>query len=979
MLRIELSDALTQRQSRCPNVPDDRLLGRLPFPVAYAVAAARSEGYEWTSLISGVLHAILKFLAVVGVSDYVHGTTGPDFDINDELRKLVRPLGEGHWLGILRACSAKRADLCVVPGFAASVALADDPSSLWVRIVDERRALDSGELGLFSGLVYLRNKLHGHGVSLSPEEKAEAARLVLPLVHVLLQILDPVWDSRLVARVPLRARTVPLVLTGIEDFAIAQEPKLDPSCQMWIDLPDGEALALHPIGIVDVEPQTPTIERRADVYLLSYVRARAPVYYGLGGRSPKREDLASTVNRLLDTKRVFVRRRDIEIGRVLDYSAKVAREQFEEYEQNNIYEPSRFVPRPTLTGLLDSFLADNDCRALLLAGESGNGKTAATLSWLNGLLERGVPVIPLRAVELPTKCAFFKDLERWLCQELGYAGTLGEILERAASAPSGRLVLAIDGLNEFLAPGRDATALFDAINQLLIRYSDFSALKVILTTRLDSIEAFLPGGRLPAQADSRVYYRPGTADFSEVGVFTREEATAAFLLFGTPQALVDEAMQRHADLLRRPDCLKKFAQGVVSLREARRLSRRGLTSRFLAKRVGRDRALERSLVRLTEIMGKERDLSIGLDRLEEVDPRLFRKLTKRNNELLDKARDLRLLSWLRGEDLTGRPAWRLSLSHSSLFEALVLRLKRQRLLNHLKFVAQKFIFGTVLVGGLCWMLSYLGVSGIPVSAFVSLLVFLVLFQFSADAFLAGANGIEAILRGGQKERDPRIAYYGLAAAHGDFWIQLAGVAISLAIVLSIIPSLASTDLMQGLRRVILGLALGGTATQAFLLAHHARRSNPFVRMAFFRDSSPLDLVRHLAIAAGGLAAMGGYLHSVPNLVVAVLDHFARLDHRIVLNGGDLAALLPPGFVASLANQDVAFSWLSEWSRLIYQKEQSSWYRSAADLYIFSSVVILTMITVIWVVNVALGRFLRPPSSGDFQSVRSIKGKGENHA
>lgn len=116
MIKIEFSDDLKRILEQLDEQWFEEAIKGLPFPIAYPLHRARLEGYPWHQVIKDLLNAILQYMALLAVSEYMTGSEEPDFDINEVIQERIgRGISEGHWLEFIRTCVYKRRDKMKIP------------------------------------------------------------------------------------------------------------------------------------------------------------------------------------------------------------------------------------------------------------------------------------------------------------------------------------------------------------------------------------------------------------------------------------------------------------------------------------------------------------------------------------------------------------------------------------------------------------------------------------------------------------------------------------------------------------------------------------------------------------------------------------------------------------------------------------------------------------------------------------------------
>ena len=678
METVIFSPALEDLSARLTDEWEQAQVSRLPFPISYLLVRLRQEGYPWDFLLKDMLQAVLQYLAVVGISEYLQVGEEADYDLNEAIQKLGGLVSQGHWMEMVRRC-AKRRGGRLLEGYAEGFAAVEE-GRCKARLEFERYGISTGSQGLLSTWVTARNKLFGHNRSLSDGEKGELRPKFVVLMRAVLELLGPVWKYRLGHTFEVGVRRHTLALMGVSGFGAMERPDLPADAGSFVEY-GGKGLALRPLLYADSPPRGHTVtivDEESEVYLLNNIeRSRVPWYAGVNGELVERRELGEQLNGVLEQKRVWESRRDIKLDRVLGYVVQKTREELASAEENNQYDAAGFVLREGFRKVLEEFLA-SEKSALVVAGESGCGKTSAVIDAVRRLVDRGSVVYLVRAAALSGEVQKPKALGRWLTARFGYEGQLSEVVGRA-----GTLVLVVDGLNDFGGAGRDPSLLFRAINQLIADQGEGGSLKVVMTVRSDMLNVFLPGGRLPADADEDRYFLVEGMARYELGAFSDEECRRLLVGMGMTAEAVEGTVGKLKAENRSPVILRKIALGVIGGEDLGHLEGRDITGRFLRWRIGKDRELRGIVEGLVQLMNKTGDLRVSQEVIRRRAPKLFKALTGEGNRKLSVLRDLEVVQVLDQVDETGLPTWAVSFSHDSIFEALAAQQKRKMLFNTL--------------------------------------------------------------------------------------------------------------------------------------------------------------------------------------------------------------------------------------------------------------------------------------------------------
>jgi hypothetical protein len=687
MIEITCSPRLESLSASLDDAWESEMVEKLPFPIAFHLEHLRRENYPWDFLLKDMLHILLKYLAIVATSDYLHSRNEPDFDINEQLQNLRINMSEGHWLRLLRTCSASGNGL--MTGELKEIFNTVEKGPCYAKITWPETSIKSDNAGILSTLVTIRNKLLGHGKSPSEQDKQILKPQILGLLRAALYLYEPVWKYDLVYVFERQKNPQAFVLRGTKDFVLSEVPGESFPSKCFLAQQDKVAVSLFPLVLSDkpkLASQITLINLQSEQYILEHIDTHfKPEYVGVSGASYKSE--GSELNHLLENKRVWTKRQDIELEEILDKLREKTLENLEDIEYNNIYKTGSYYHRKEPEAFLHAFIEDQKSRALIVSGVSGCGKTTSIMHFVHSLIDAGKNVLLTRAIELPERVQKPKELEKWILEYLGYKGTFAEILEYARTSSAGKLIIIIDGLNEFTAIGRDASKIFNNINHFLADYQQSDVLKVIISFRSDTLAYFLPGGRLPVDAVEEVYFRPGERDYYEIGTLSTAEGLELLGILKVPAEKARGIMNSLQDQLRTPQVIYKIASGAISPEDLKGMDSLKITGRFLEKRLGRDKELKKLCMDLVGVMGKAKDMNLTEEQLAGKSPKLLTKLKANNNYYLNVLSDLEIIQQIKTEDKAGNLSSAILMAHDTIFEALSIAVEKST--NKLK---QKVVF-----------------------------------------------------------------------------------------------------------------------------------------------------------------------------------------------------------------------------------------------------------------------------------------------
>jgi len=94
MTYLSLSAEATKRLRQLDDAWEEATIKKLPFPIAYVLTRVRQESVPWDILLKDALNVLLRYLAILGVSEYLLDGDSPDFDVNDDLKNIGRVMSE---------------------------------------------------------------------------------------------------------------------------------------------------------------------------------------------------------------------------------------------------------------------------------------------------------------------------------------------------------------------------------------------------------------------------------------------------------------------------------------------------------------------------------------------------------------------------------------------------------------------------------------------------------------------------------------------------------------------------------------------------------------------------------------------------------------------------------------------------------------------------------------------------------------------
>ena len=96
-------------------------------------------------------------------------------------------------------------------------------------------------------------------------------------------------------------------------------------------------------------------------------------------------------------------------------------------------------------------------------------------------------------------------------------------------------------------------------------------------------------------ADEELYFRVEGKEYTSVGGLDDNERSELIERLDVSPEIASEALKSDPEMLRNPNLLRKLAGGAIGIRDVKNLSAYGLTSKFINRRLGRDKKLRKTL------------------------------------------------------------------------------------------------------------------------------------------------------------------------------------------------------------------------------------------------------------------------------------------------------------------------------------------------------------------------------------------------
>jgi len=245
MLEVQFTPELETLISELDDAWESEIIETLPFPIAYTLERVRQENYAWDFLLKDMLEVLLKYVAHISLAEYLYESDEPDFDVNECLKNFARPMSLGHWYKIIKSC-ADRGRNRKITGLSEAFRHIEQ-GEFRARLLDPGRNLKTDRQGLLSSLITARNKLYGHGSSLTKNEKDLAAPVIIGLLRAVLSLLSPLWGYDLVHVFEGKAGSHAIRLRGLNDFPEIGIPDHPGTERLFLYSGDRPVLRIFPI------------------------------------------------------------------------------------------------------------------------------------------------------------------------------------------------------------------------------------------------------------------------------------------------------------------------------------------------------------------------------------------------------------------------------------------------------------------------------------------------------------------------------------------------------------------------------------------------------------------------------------------------------------------------------------------------------------------------------------------------------------
>jgi hypothetical protein len=716
MFRIEFSDDLNKIQKGLNDQWMDKIIKKMPFPIAYPLHRAREEGYPWHQVLKDLLNAVLHYAALLAVSEYMASGEEPDFDINEVIQERIgRGISEGHWLSFIRICVKKRENKTKIP-ILSEVFFALEKENK-VLLEDDEHDMKPRREGLLSTWIALRNKFI-HGPELNDQAKKERIDKILSLVKSIIHFLEPLSEYHYCHRIKGKRFEGLFDLTGVEDF---RELEFDGALGkseglLIIDQKKKEYLPLFPLYI-SYKGKKGIIKEDSEVYLINTIEKQKPSQYmSPPGNFVSPKEMKEHVIGYFNKKRIYEKRQDIELAEVYTKGLEKNRWIVEELVAQGLYIPDKYVEREEFARDIEAFLSSGK-KAVIISGESGSGKTSSLIHWAGNMLQNNEMAFMIRCEGLPAAALNPDKLERTLSEELGYAGNFEEIIDWF-DKKNKRFCLILEGMNEFVGPGKDLWRFFESINTLLSRYRDKKSLKILISTTSETVPHFLNEQKVLPESmaeEKELYFHGKEGDIYGFRKFSQEELQTVAKNYDVPYWAVEEVRKNKKIDLLNPRQFHIFAElfktwteeDIAEFKEKEthqkivnemlKYSGYKLADKHVSRVLKKDKKLLTILEEMARFMHKQKDLSPTWARYEEKNPKLALMLKENNWENLMQLKELQLIKEERISGSESIGDWKLSFRHDKVYDILTKRNKKKSIILREKAIVFLFLVYSIFI------------------------------------------------------------------------------------------------------------------------------------------------------------------------------------------------------------------------------------------------------------------------------------------
>jgi|GEM_PF-6267236 len=478
----------------------DAAVNDYAYPLALSYlnqAQAENPNARASVILKDGLSTVLQYLALLGLWDYADSEVPREHKVYAAVEQMVHRPGPGKWLGFLRTLNQHyRAQTPPasfrVPGMADFLSRFTETDSEQVILVEDGVRK---KLSVLDALVMLRNRwAHAKGW---PSESLEVLTTALPklFAHVY-QGLEFLTATELLATddqgqefLLKGARPVlPPATRGAErEVCLRLADRAAPLMRLMIEWNDADKM--------DILLLEEIIQRRQALYSSSFSSRR------LDRERPGHATLLDNALAVLEKVRaespaLTLEKANFEvIARRMNAQTLAT---IDDFEANGKYLPDCYAPPATARDGVEAFFADKSALLLPVSGEQGVGKSALAAHYARQLArEPGNAVFFIEANMLP---AF--EQERNTVASLFNAVLSSQLrleprrsfksyLERLAEGTDGRLLLIVDGLNEYEGEPADRERLLRELPRLVQEYEEAlgaGRVKLLMTLRWSIFE-----------------------------------------------------------------------------------------------------------------------------------------------------------------------------------------------------------------------------------------------------------------------------------------------------------------------------------------------------------------------------------------------------------------------------------------------------------------------------------------------------------
>jgi tetratricopeptide (TPR) repeat protein len=501
---------------------EQRLIGTLPYVIAYPLKRALDEKHAWTkiNLLKDTFLNYLKYLGLLTASEFFNSDLKNRRMVDAFQKNLAQP-SFGSWNAFIRECIAflkEQNHVFFYPELVAYYVTIETGSKrkLYkgeIEYIDSNgdAQLKKQETTAIGLLINFRNRYLGHGLTLDEQASQQLWDEYFPVFKLLLEQMSFSKEYPMLKR----EHGETYILQGTELKEINSTNTFDGS--IWIENQQGEAFEILPFYIVPGALALAKEDKEQVLSYESYTGKTIKFFSPEGSEKQTSGVILEKLNLLLRnkqketayspetfTKEVFLTRTEEENKLVLDTLIQ------EKKVIEGIYQH-----RETIEIKLREWIGAR-ANIFFIAAEAGSGKTNLLVEIQKQYTERQLPSLFIRAARMEKS-----SLKEQIAYQLNLDSTIDlKVYKSIAGTQAEPTFILIDGLNE----ASNAEAIWAEILEISTLFEPGS-LKFVLTNRANS-KADLERYELLDEQEQFIY--------SESKENNREQGLAAHVFWLTP-------------------------------------------------------------------------------------------------------------------------------------------------------------------------------------------------------------------------------------------------------------------------------------------------------------------------------------------------------------------------------------------------------------------------------------------------------------